>query len=86
LLFFERFLQLFYHIEVHLLDKPAVYKIKVRGVVPESWIDRLGGMRIVDVSSDATTLEGWLPDQAALKGVLDTLYELRLRLKEVTCL
>jgi hypothetical protein len=68
------------------LDKPAVYRIKVRGVVPESWIDRLGGMRIVAVSSIETTLEGGLPDQAALRGVLDTLYELRLCLEEVTCL
>jgi len=65
------------------LDKPAVYRIKVRGVVPESWIDRLGGMQIVAVSSIETTLEGWLPDQAALKGVLDTLYELRLCLDKV---
>ncbi|MEE4113017.1 MAG: hypothetical protein V2I40_09405 [Desulfobacteraceae bacterium] len=68
------------------MDKPAVYRIKVRGVVPESWIDRLGGMQIVAVSSIETTLEGGLPDQAALKGVLDTLYELRLCLEEVTCL
>jgi len=68
---------------VPVLDKPAVYRIKVRGVVPESWIDRLGGMQIVAVSSIETTLEGGLPDQAALKGVLDTLYELRLCLNEV---
>ena len=66
-----------------VLDKPAVYRIKVRGVVPESWIDRLGGMRIVAVSSIETTLEGGLPDQAALRGVLDTLYELRLCLNKV---
>ena len=68
------------------MDKPAVYRIKVRGVVPESWIDRLGGMEIVAVSSIETTLEGGLPDQAALRGVLDTLYELRICLEEVTCL
>ena len=68
------------------MDNPAVYRIKVRGVLPESWIDRLGGMQIVAVSSIETTLEGGLPDQAALKGVLDTLYELRLCLDEVTCL
>ena len=71
---------------VTVLDKPANYRIKVHGSVPESWTDRLGGMRIVAVSSIETTLEGALPDQAALKGVLDTLYELRLSLEEVTCL
>jgi hypothetical protein len=58
----------------------------VEGVVPESWIDRLGGFRIVSVTSAATTLEGRLPDQAALSGVLETLYHLRLPLLEVSCL
>ena len=58
----------------------------MQGVVPESWTDRLGGMGIVSVSSGATTLEGWLPDQAALNGVLDTLYQLHLPLLEVICL
>jgi len=71
---------------VTVLDKPATYRIKVRGSLPESWIDRLGGMRIVAASTEQTTLAGWLPDQAALKGVLDTLYELRLQLEEVICL
>ena len=68
------------------MDRPGTYRIKVHGSVPESWLDRLGGMRIAAVSSTETTMEGWLPDQAALKGVLDTLYELRLCLEEVTCL
>jgi hypothetical protein len=57
----------------------------VEGVVPESWIDRLGDLRIVSVTSAATTLEGRLSDQAALNGVLDTLYNLRLPLLEVSC-
>ena len=68
------------------MDKPATYRITVKGVVPKAWIDRLGGMQIVAGSPTGSTLEGWLPDQAALKGVLDTLYELRLRIEEVTCL
>ena len=68
------------------MDKSAVYRIKVQGVVPESWTDRLGGIGIVSVTSAATTLEGWLPDQAALNGVLDTLYQLHLPLLEVICL
>ena len=58
----------------------------MQGVVPESWTDRLGAMDIVSVTSAATTLEGWLPDQAALSGVLDTLYQLHLPLLEVICL
>jgi len=68
------------------LDKPAIYRIKVLGFVPERWADRLGSMKVVDVKQKTTALEGWLPDQAALKGVLDTLYRLHLPLLEVTCL
>ena len=68
------------------MDKPADYRITVQGVVPESWLDRLGGLRIAATANGKTTLEGPLPDQAALKGVLDTLYDLRLSLEKVTCL
>ena len=86
MLFSEGLLKPFLHIEVPVLDKAATYRIKVRGVVPDSWVDRLGGMRIVAISSLVTTLEGGLSDQAALKGVLDILYELHLCIEEVTCL
>jgi hypothetical protein len=68
------------------MDKPADYRITVQGVVPESWLDRLGGLRIATVANGKTSLEGPLPDQAALKAVLDTLYDLRLSLEEVNCL
>lgn len=68
------------------MDKPEVYRIKVLGVLPDSWIDRLGGMQIVETAVDATTLEGWLPDQSALAGVLDTFFTLHLPILEVICL
>ena len=54
--------------------------------MPESWLDRLGGLRIATVANGKTTLEGQMPDQAALNGVLDTLYGLHLPLLEVICL
>ena len=75
-----------HHIEEVDLDKPTDYRITVQGVVPESWLDRIGGLRIASVVKGKTTLEGQLPDQAALNGVLDTLYGLHLPLLEVTCL
>lgn len=53
-------------------------------MIPASWHDRLGGMRITFVAPGETTLEGRLADQAALKGVLDTLYGLYLPLLKVT--
>ena len=83
---FRTMTQTFDHIGVSVVDKSAVYRIKVQGVVSESWIDRLGGLGIVSVTSAATTLEGRLPDQAALSGVLDTLYQWRLPLLKVSSL
>ena len=68
------------------MDKSAIYRITVEGVVPERWLDRLGGMQIVATDHATTTLKGWLPDQAALNGVLDALYGLHLPLLEVTLL
>lgn len=68
------------------MDKPAVYRIKVKGVVPDGWIDRLGGLRITGRASEGTTLVGQLVDQAELSGVLNTLYELHLVLLSVEIL
>jgi hypothetical protein len=66
------------------MDKPAVYRIRVKGILPDSAIDRLGGMEITVRTSDSVTIEGRVTDQAALVGVLNTLYELRLPIQEVT--
>ena len=68
------------------MDKPANYRITVQGELPERWLDRLGGLKIALASPEETILEGWLPDQAALSGVLDTLYTLHLPIVEVTLL
>jgi hypothetical protein len=62
--------------------KPAVYRIQVEGELNQKWSDRLGGMTISVEHNEneqaITTLQGPLPDQAALAGVLNTLYELHL--------
>jgi hypothetical protein len=63
-------------------DSPATYRIGVQGHIPARWCDRLEGMTITERLSAAeppvTTLVGELADQAALAGVLNTLYELHL--------
>jgi hypothetical protein len=43
-------------------------------------------MQICAKTSNNVTLKGWLPDQAALAGVLDAFYTLHLPLLEVICL
>jgi hypothetical protein len=70
-------------------DKPARYRIRVQGRIKESWSDRLEGMAIIRDSPDEKptfTLEGELKDQAALIGVLNTLYALHQTVLLVRCL
>ena len=61
---------------------PAKYRINVAGRLDQSWSGRMGGMKVTEhLESDGeveTILEGTLADQAALCGVLNTLYELHL--------
>ena len=63
-------------------DSRASYQIDVEGQVPARWRDRLQGMTVTECRQETgtatTTLVGDLPDQAALAGVLTTLYELHL--------
>ncbi|MFN2195638.1 MAG: hypothetical protein ACK2UW_05890 [Anaerolineales bacterium] len=72
------------------VDKPAVYSIRVVGLLDKTWSDRLGGLQIDtggrEEKTAITTLTGPLIDQAALFGVLKALYDLRLPLLSVECL
>lgn len=71
-------------------DRPAAYQIRVQGRIDPKMSELLGGMIISQVKVEAgppvTTLEGELRDQAALAGVLNSLYELHLSVLSVTCL
>jgi len=63
-------------------DRPAIYQINVQGRIDPEWSDRMAGMKIYKSSEQPdlpiTTLDGELSDQAALLGVLNSLYELHL--------
>jgi hypothetical protein len=63
-------------------DAPATYRIDVQGRIPPRWCERLEGMVVTVFAPESgpllTTLLGELSDQAALAGVLNTLYELHL--------
>ncbi len=71
-------------------DEPAFFEISVLGVIDSSWSDRLEGMQITQTKMESgalvTTMDGQLSDQAALAGVLNTLYDLHLTLLSVKCL
>lgn len=69
-------------------DGPAVYQITVRGVIAPARSDCLEGMTISRLSLEDGTiytfLAGELTDQAALTGVLNTLYQWQMPLVAVT--
>ena len=69
------------------IETPATYRIRVQGSLDQSLSDQLSGMAITQAETSdklpVTILIGHLKDQAALAGVLNTLYELRLPLLSV---
>jgi hypothetical protein len=73
-----------------VMGGPAIYRICVLGRVDASWSPRLEGMNIKESGKieekPETTLTGRVADQAALAGVLSTLYELHLPVLSVECL
>ncbi len=67
-------------------ERRAVYRIMVQGRLDQKWSDYLGGLTIRsnDVSGQSvTTLSGQVLDQAALLGVLNSLYDLGFSLLSV---
>lgn len=63
-----------------MYNGPGIYLIRVAGRLDARWAERLGGLRMAaQVEGEAlnTELTGYLADQAALYGVLNTLYDYR---------
>ena len=71
------------------LGTPAIYRIRIRGYLDGAWSSRLGGMTIRHTSADGkttiTVLQGEMVDQAALFGVLNSLYGLGFPILSVEC-
>ena len=70
----------------------GTYEIHVVGALNVNWSEWLAGMSITVVrptDDDAlpmSVLTGWLPDQAALNGVLNTLYDRHFAVRYVSIL
>jgi hypothetical protein len=76
--------------KVLTFDTVAVYRIGVQGFLDKSWSDRMNG---VDIrvrnrpdGASVTMLTGRFIDQAALAGVLNTLYDMGFPLLKVELL
>jgi hypothetical protein len=66
------------------MDKESYYEIRVEGVLNESWSDWFEGLAIHVETDGVTTLDGCLPDQAALLGILTRIQALNLVLISVS--
>jgi hypothetical protein len=65
-------------------DKAIYYQITLQGSLDPDWSDWLNGFEVrTEVNSDGactTILAGEIPDQAALRGVLNKIWDLNLEL------
>ncbi|MBV7332941.1 hypothetical protein KFU94_32885 [Chloroflexi bacterium TSY] len=69
------------------LDESATYQITVQGYVSQRWADHLGLSIICMHQPDwpITTLVGTVIDQAALMGILSSLYGMGFPLLMIKC-
>lgn len=70
-------------------NKPAIYQIEVLGKISTEWVDRLSGMSAAYEEGNkgmVSILTGRLSDQAALSGVLNSLYDMHLTVLSVKML
>lgn len=69
--------------------EPATYRISILGMLDKQWSDYCGGMTIEHAlvldHYPITILMGRLTDQAALVGVINTLYDMGCPLLLVEC-
>ena len=60
--------------------EPAVYRIRILGILDKTWSDYCRGMQIVHEGTEQhhamTVLLGRLADQSALIGVLNALFDI----------
>ena len=72
------------------LETPAIYQIVVQGNIDLSYSPILGQFQInnekIEGETDKTMLVGKVEDQAALSGILNTLYELHMPVLSVECI
>ena len=65
------------------------YQIVVQGALDQSWCDWLGGFQLTELIDgrgfSTTCLSGAVPDQSALRGILNTLWDLNIVLLSVKC-
>jgi hypothetical protein len=64
-------------------DKPAIYEIRVKGILDSKWADWFDGFTIAPQPDGDSVLTGPVADQAALHGLLSKVRDLGLPLLSV---
>ena len=68
---------------------PALYEIRVKGALDEAWCELMEGMSLTVISEGShavTVIRVVVPDQAALAGLLDSLFRLNSTVLSVEAL
>ncbi len=65
-------------------NSPTIYKIKIKGRLENHWTDWFEGLVFTYEKDSTTTIQGPLPDQAALHSILLKIRDLNLTLISVT--
>ena len=70
--------------EENLSDETGIYKIKIDGKLHGKWAQWLSGS-IIKIQETSQTTDIWIavPDQAALRGLLNKLWDLNLTIISV---
>lgn len=64
-------------------DIPAIYQIRVKGILDSSWSDWFDNFSIT-TQGEETLMEGPVADQAALHGILSRINDLGLAIVTIT--
>ena len=68
----------------HTEQQPAVYELRVAGLLDQHWSVWFGGLTVTHKDDGSTTLTGAVTDQAQLHGLLAKIRDLGVPLISVT--
>ena len=66
--------------------KAETYRIRIKGILDEKWSDWFDSFAIIHQGENETVLEGPVPDQEALHGLLARIRDLGLPIRSIVSL